>query len=292
VLVAIWFFLSGLFNVISGAGSAFAVADLLRLFGIASALLGGPDFQSLQLTFTLAGALLLIAGLGMLVLGWGLLEGREWARTWGVAVSGGSAMVKLVMATLPLTLGGGLLLTPALVLAVPALFDLLALFYLLSEEARAYCSGYAAMPEPWSPAQQQATVPAPRPSPTPPQPPEPESPRFAAAQKLPPTELVSPPAPPAAWLVPQPPGSGRRQFPLQAGRNVIGRDGTRCQIVLDDPTVSAEHAAIVFEHGRFVLYDLASTNGTFLNGQRVQRQMLYDGDEIRLGNAVLVFKKV
>ena len=103
---------------------------------------------------------------------------------------------------------------------------------------------------------------------------------------------MAPPVPAAAWLVSRLPGRAGRQFPLQAGRNTIGRDGTRCQVVLDDSTVSNEHAAVVFERGRFVLYDLASTNGTFLNDQRIQRQMLYDGDEIRLGNSVLVFKTV
>ena len=103
---------------------------------------------------------------------------------------------------------------------------------------------------------------------------------------------MAPPAPAAAWLVSRLPGRAGRQFPQQAARNIIGRDGSRCQVVLDDSTVSSEHAAIVFEQGRFVLYDLASTNGTYLNDQRIQRQMLYDGDEIRLGNKVLVFKKV
>jgi pSer/pThr/pTyr-binding forkhead associated (FHA) protein len=88
------------------------------------------------------------------------------------------------------------------------------------------------------------------------------------------------------------PGLTGRQLPLQAGRNTIGRDATRCQVTLDDPMVSNEHAAIVFEHGRFVLQDLASTNGTYLNGQRILRQMLFDNDEIRLGNSVLVFKQV
>ncbi len=100
------------------------------------------------------------------------------------------------------------------------------------------------------------------------------------------------PSPPTAWLVHSQPGRSGRQFPLRAARNTIGRDGSRCQVVLDDSTVSSEHAAIVFEQGRFVLYDLASTNGTYLNDQRIQRQMLYDGDEVRLGNKVLVFKKV
>jgi pSer/pThr/pTyr-binding forkhead associated (FHA) protein len=62
--------------------------------------------------------------------------------------------------------------------------------------------------------------------------------------------------------------------------------------VVDDATISAEHAAIVFEHGRYVLYDLASTNGTYVNDHRTQRQMLYDGDRVRLGTAELIFKRV
>jgi len=277
-LVAIWFFLSGLFNAVIGAAVAFFWAEVFRWLGLVAA-----EAQTLQLLFGVVGLVLMATGIGMLVLGWGLLEGREWARTWGVATVGISALAKLILAVTPMMMLGAFFAWPLFVLATPALIDLLALFYLLSEEARAYCSEYVPAPGAWPPIQE--TEPAARPvSPIPEtQPPTPSLPR---------TELVAPPVPAAAWLVSRPPGRAGRQFPLQAGRNTIGRDGSRCQVVLDDPTVSSEHAAIVFEYGRFVLYDLASTNGTFLNGQRVQRQMLYDGDEIRLGSSVLVFKKV
>jgi hypothetical protein len=278
VLVAIWFFFAGLFNATSGAAVAFFVADVFRLLGVASSLSGGPGFESVQLLYTLLGVVLTVTGVGMFILGWGLLEGREWARTWGVAAAGVSALGKLALAALPLVLLGGFAAGALLILVTPALLDLLALVYLLSEEARTYCSGYAPAPGPWPPIQE--TVSAPQPQ-TPPPPPV-----------LSRTELVAPPVPAVAWLVPRAPGRIGRQFPLQAGRNTIGRDGSRCEVTLDDSTVSSEHAAVVFEHGRFVLYDLASTNGTYLNGQRIQRQMLYDNDEVRLGNSVLVFKKV
>ena len=282
-LVTIWLFLSGLFNAGIGAAVAFFWAELFRWLGLVSA-----EAQALQLLFAIVGLVLMTTGIGMLVLGWGLLEGRGWARTWGVATAGISALAKLILvAAVPMMLTGTFLIWPLFVLATPALIDLLALFYLLSEEARAYCSEYAPVPSQWSPIQE--TVPAARPaapiSDT-------QPPALSQPPVLPRTELMAPPVPAAAWLVSRLPGRAGRQFPLRAARNTIGRDASRCQVVLDDSTVSNEHAAIVFEHGRFVLYDLASTNGTYLNDQRIQRQMLYDGDEIRLGNKVLVFKKV
>jgi len=277
VLIVIWFFLSGFGYTLTGAGVAFLMADVFRLIGLISPSLGT---QSLQLTYTLLGLVLMATGIGKLVLGWGLLEGRSWAQLWGVVAAGVSALGWLAVWVIPLV-AGSVFSSVVILLIVPAIPDLLALIYLLGEEARVYCSGYAPAVGQWQPIQQE-TVPATRPEPPPPpQPPVP-----------PRTELVAPPTPTVAWLVSRLPGRAGRQFPLQAGRNTLGRDGSRCQVVLDDPTVSGEHAAIVFEQGRFVLYDLASTNGTYLNGQRAQRQMLYDGDEIRLGNSVLVFKKV
>lgn len=65
-----------------------------------------------------------------------------------------------------------------------------------------------------------------------------------------------------------------QQFGLTASRNIIGRDATRCNIVLDDRAVSAVHAAVVFENGRFVLYDLASACGTYVNNANVGRALL------------------
>ena len=95
-----------------------------------------------------------------------------------------------------------------------------------------------------------------------------------------------------AWLVVKSGARAGKQFGLGRGRNTIGRDGSRCDIVLDDGAVSAQHAQVNFENGQFAIYDLASLNGTFVNQQKVQRQLLMDDDMVRIGNTTFVFKKV
>ena len=67
---------------------------------------------------------------------------------------------------------------------------------------------------------------------------------------------------------------------------VIGRS-LSCDIVLLDTTVSRRHARLIFRRGRWVLQDLASTNGSVLNGRRVGRCELRPGDELYLGHARL-----
>jgi hypothetical protein len=105
------------------------------------------------------------------------------------------------------------------------------------------------------------------------------------------TKFIGEQAPPAAWLVPKAGSRAGQQLGLVRGVNTIGRSH-KCNIALEDGSISGEHARIQFENGQFILYDLASLNGTFVNGQRVQKQLLMDGDEIKLGETVLVFKKV
>ena len=104
-----------------------------------------------------------------------------------------------------------------------------------------------------------------------------------------PTVVMSGEARPAAWLyIRSGPGTGR-DFRL-SGKTTIGSDPGKCDVILDDSTVSAKHAQIKREGNAFVLHDLASTNRTFLNGRQVQRQTLNDDDEIMLGTTALVFK--
>ncbi|MEP7199403.1 MAG: FHA domain-containing protein, partial [Chloroflexota bacterium] len=111
--------------------------------------------------------------------------------------------------------------------------------------------------------------------------------------RLDPTRLMEDNAPVMGWLAVKKGAQPGRQFKLGTGRNGIGRDGAACKIVLDDTSASKQHAQVNFEGGQFFAYDMASTNGTFVNGQRLQkRQMLYDNDEIRIGDTVLTFKKV
>jgi FHA domain-containing protein len=65
----------------------------------------------------------------------------------------------------------------------------------------------------------------------------------------------------------------------------IGREG--CDITLGDPDVSRRHAEIQISNGDIVINDLGSTNGTFVNGERIdQPRSLSDGDEVRIGGVV------
>lgn len=64
---------------------------------------------------------------------------------------------------------------------------------------------------------------------------------------------------------------------------VIGR-GRGADVVLAEPTISRTHAAVGWEPGQgFFVQDLGSTNGTQVNGARVQRAPLGSGDEIQMG---------
>jgi pSer/pThr/pTyr-binding forkhead associated (FHA) protein len=63
----------------------------------------------------------------------------------------------------------------------------------------------------------------------------------------------------------------------------IGREAGN-DLIIPDPTVSRRHARIVPEGSMLVLYDEGSTNGTFVNEQRITRQPLQPGDIVRFGN--------
>ena len=68
---------------------------------------------------------------------------------------------------------------------------------------------------------------------------------------------------------------------------VIGRDQT-CDLTLDEKTVSAEHARLVYHHGNWWVEDLHSRNGTRLNLELVNTPVvLTSGDELQLGQVML-----
>src|SRR5687767_1284146 len=75
-----------------------------------------------------------------------------------------------------------------------------------------------------------------------------------------------------------------KSYRLQTHRPfTLGRDPGN-DIILRDSKVSRHHAEIVFERGFFVLHDLASANGTFVNGKRVRVAPLTHGARLRMGN--------
>jgi hypothetical protein len=84
-------------------------------------------------------------------------------------------------------------------------------------------------------------------------------------------------------------GPGTRHE-LTTGRNVIGR-GTEADIRLPDTGVSRKHVDVVLDGGTAFAEDLGSTNGTLVNGRRISRQALADGDVIRIGHSVLVYRQ-
>jgi hypothetical protein len=77
---------------------------------------------------------------------------------------------------------------------------------------------------------------------------------------------------------------------LEPGSNVLGR-GTEADIRLPDTGVSRKHADVQLHGSTVTVEDLGSTNGTLVNGRRIARQDLADGDVVRIGHSVLVYRQ-
>ncbi len=78
-----------------------------------------------------------------------------------------------------------------------------------------------------------------------------------------------------------------RVVPLAKPRVVIGR--ADCDVVLKDPELSRQHALIAINGTSARLEDLGSTNGTFVDEERLQTAELVDRSEFRIGSHELVF---
>lgn len=81
---------------------------------------------------------------------------------------------------------------------------------------------------------------------------------------------------------------GVKVHPLKDSVVNIGRR-LENHLVIDDPRISRNHAQLRAIKGRFVLFDLNSTGGTFVNGQRTSQTVLYPGDVISLAGVALIF---
>jgi two-component system, NtrC family, sensor kinase len=79
-----------------------------------------------------------------------------------------------------------------------------------------------------------------------------------------------------------------QHFSLRGPRTVLGRDAS-CDIQIVDHEVSRQHAEVVIHPEGFVLIDLSSSNGCFVNGHRVSRQLIQSGDRLQIGRTLLVF---
>lgn len=90
--------------------------------------------------------------------------------------------------------------------------------------------------------------------------------------------------PPNAFLI----VDGTQTFPLRRSVINIGRRSDN-HLVVDDPRVSRVHAQLRAVRGRYLLFDLDSTGGTYLNGERIRQAMLSPGDVITLAGVPLVY---
>jgi FHA domain-containing protein/zinc ribbon protein len=85
-------------------------------------------------------------------------------------------------------------------------------------------------------------------------------------------------------------GGGRagETFETAGLRTLIGRSPD-CHVFLDDVTVSRRHAEIVHENDDYVIRDLGSLNGTFVNRHRIEGTVLAADDEVQIGKYRMTF---
>ena len=85
-------------------------------------------------------------------------------------------------------------------------------------------------------------------------------------------------------------GGGRagESFATAGPRTLIGRSPD-CDVFLDDVTVSRRHAEITHENDSYVIRDLGSLNGTFVNRHRIETSVLSDDDEVQIGKYRMTF---
>jgi len=95
------------------------------------------------------------------------------------------------------------------------------------------------------------------------------------------------PATSALLLMQRGPSAGAR-FLLDADRTIAGRS-TQADIFLDDVTVSRKHAEFVREGTQFVVRDIGSLNGTYVNRERIDAVTLRSGDEVQIGKYRMTF---
>ena len=85
-------------------------------------------------------------------------------------------------------------------------------------------------------------------------------------------------------------GTGDEELILNRPELTIGR-ALDNDLILNDAAVSLHHARIAKIQALFYIEDLGSTNSTFVNEQRIDEQPLTPGDQIRIGNQVLIFQE-
>jgi hypothetical protein len=136
-----------------------------------------------------------------------------------------------------------------------------------------------------------APAPAAAPAPVPPPISAPDADGLEATQRQAPVQPAPPRRPNPAdrpWL-----DVDGERYPLMGAITVLGRDDS-ADIILDDPGISRRHSEIRVTHDGphlvVSIKDLGSTNGTFVNSERISSQRLSDGDRITVGRTSVVYR--
>ena len=77
------------------------------------------------------------------------------------------------------------------------------------------------------------------------------------------------------------------EYPLPGEKEIVIGRGGELDIVLVEDMVSRKHAKINTQGGKVVIQDLGSTNGTFVNGEKIKRARLKEGDRVLIGTSIL-----
>lgn len=77
------------------------------------------------------------------------------------------------------------------------------------------------------------------------------------------------------------------EYPLPMDREIVIGRGGELDIVLVEDMVSRKHAKITTVEGKIVIQDLGSTNGTFVNGEKIKKARLKEGDRVLIGTSIL-----
>jgi hypothetical protein len=77
------------------------------------------------------------------------------------------------------------------------------------------------------------------------------------------------------------------EYPLPSEREIVIGRGGELDIVLVEDMVSRKHAKITTQQGKIIIQDLGSTNGTFVNGEKIKRARLKEGDRVLIGTSIL-----
>ena len=105
------------------------------------------------------------------------------------------------------------------------------------------------------------------------------------------TELAEPVSPVLAMLWVKEGDRIGKFYPIRHG-TIIGRKYNKeGDLILDEPKVSSSHAKFTMEGDKFFVWDLGSTNGTFVNGKKIREAtLLEENDLIKIGDTIFVCK--